>query len=697
MFNSPIPSRLKLPAQDPEIIRIIADRWWRGTMGMQDWANRAKEATDMFEGRQWDAAAIAKLVAEQRPILTFNKIAPLVRLVLGYMRNNRTDVNYQPANEGPSSQQVAEILTRIEKQVNEMNQMPHVGAEVFMDGIVTGRGFFDTRLNFDENDFGEIKKQAVDPFTVVLDPDGDKYDINNGKYVATSRWASLDEVEYSFGKHAADAVRPFIGSGRGQTWGSFPFMDMAGEEVTPLRTFGEVSDPESRQFQDFFHTELIDPTRKSVRIIDMQSNVWRLGEVFIDLETGDRLPVPDEVQLAAMMPNVPAQQRKAMFIQKTMAHAQELNNPLVIDVRPIKRVQWSVMIGDLIVHHAPSIYDTYTLTGFFPYFRRGFTRGMVEDMMDPQREINKRRSSEIDIVTRTANSGWIRHEQSVSPEEEQNWRLNSAKPGFQGVWRGESHMKPERINPAPPPTSMERLEEKGRQDLREISGINESALGELDRVQSGRAIEARQRQAVIAIQMYMDNFSRTNELLGRKDLEIMQKHYTQERMFRIVGEDGKLVQTIINQRVTAEMLAQQAAAQGLPPPPMPPSAVDRLNDITIGRYTVAVDETPLSATFASAQFEEMTTMLEKMGPLAQVLMSLRPDLIVDMSSLPRKEEWMEALRQASAQMAGQQAAAGAGVQIDPATGQPIPQSQPAAGGAPSIVQGKAPDGQVVSA
>ncbi len=695
------PTRATLPKQDSDRVRLMADRWYRSSMAQATWAKVAKECVDFVEGRQWDQASIQRLVAENRPILTFNKIAPLVRLVVGYFCNNRTDVTYLPANEGPGTQEVAEILTRLEKQVSELNQLPHIATECFMDGIVTGRGFIDTRLDFAENDFGEIKKTVVDPFSVFIDPDLAEYDLDQARHVTVARWASLDEIEYTWGRVAAQAVRPFIGNGQGQTWGSFPYLDMGGEEITPIRTFAQ-SDTYDQQFADFFHTQLIDTGRKTVRVLDQQSQYWRMGEVFIDLETGQRQALPDDETLAVMMPDVPAGGRKQMFIEKAFAHATNLGNQIVVDIRPIKQVRWTVMIGDLLVWDRDSIYDSYTLTGYYPYFRRGITRGMVEDIRDPQREINKRRSSEIDLVTRTANTGWVVHEEGLSPDQKLNWERNSAKPGFVGYWKGQAHQKPERVNAAPPPTAMERLEEKGRQDLREITGVNESALGELDRVQSGRAIEARQRQAVIAIQLYMNNYSRTSELLGRKDLAIFQRHYTQERMFRIIGEDGKLVQTIINQRVTAQMmqaqwqqLAAQAQAQGLQPPPppqMPGDAIDRLNDITIGRYTVAIDETPLSASFANAQFEEMLTLFEKLGPLAGILASLRPDLIVDMSSLPRKEDWKAALAQAAQQMAAQQA----GAQIDPATGQPMPAPpNPAAGNAPALDQGAAPGGQIV--
>ncbi len=616
MTYGPVPLR-QLPKQDSQKSRLMVDRWYRGHQAMESWATGAKQCVDFFEGRQWTADQLAKLAKESRPALVFNKIAPLVRLVVGYMRNNRSDIRYLPGNEGGGTGSTAEILSRVAKQIGEQNQLPWVDAEVFLDAILTGRGYYDIRLDFERNDLGEVCISAVDPFSVILDPDATSYDTNEHASITKTKWLSLDEVEVCYGPEAAKLIRPFIGTNGGATWGGFPFLDMSGPEITPIRTFGQTDDPTTDTFRNFFHSELIDSYRKSVRVIDQQHRVTTWGPCFIDLETGDRVPVPGDWN--------------QVQIEKAVYHAQRIGNPIVVQNRPYKRVRWTVMIGDVMVHDDWSPYENYTIGAYFPYFRRGITRGMVADMIDPQMEINKRRSSQIEIVTRSSNTGWILNRDSLTNEQADNFKRNASKSGFIGEYRGDPTKKPERIQPNPPAMAMERLEQKSEEDLRTISGINESALGELDRVQSGRAIEARQRQAVIAIQIYMDNFARSKELLGRRMLELVQKHYTEERMFRIMGEDGRLSTIIINQKMMD---------------PTGQTPLDRINDITVGKYTVAIDETPLSSSFASAQFEEMLTLLEKMGPAGALVAQARPDLIVELSSLPRKEEWANAIKQA---------------------------------------------------
>jgi hypothetical protein len=105
------------------------------------------------------------------------------------------------------------------------------------------------------------------------------------------------------------------------------------------------------------------------------------------------------------------------------------------------------------------------------------------------------------------------HETALDPVQEANLKKFGSVPGVTIEWKGE-HEPKQIAAAATPPIAHERLEHDSDEDVRHISGINESMLGDDGKVQSGRAIEARQRQAVISVQMYMDNFKRSKHLLG---------------------------------------------------------------------------------------------------------------------------------------------------------------------------------------
>lgn len=679
-----LPSDFKLSPHSSDKVLLMADRFTRSQGPHAAWAAIAKTCVEFVESKQWSAEELAAAEAEDRPALTFNEMGRLIRLVLGYHRNNRTDIKYLPGMDGTGSQEMATSMSQLAKAIAEQNKLPYIDAEVFMDGIITGRGFYDYRLDFEKNDLGEIKVKAADPFSTYLDPDADEYDLNSGNYLIDARWASIDEVEFLYGPEAAMLLWPLVH--QGSYGGGVPNSIVEyTEEITPWRSFGgQQGGPMGTSYMavDSYLVNSYDPTRKNIRLLDCQHYVRKMMWHFIDLETGDKEPVPESW--------TPDDVRKVLAFAEKKAAMKGTVSPLRVMKRPGRKLRWTTMVGDLVLYDDWSIYETFTKIGYFPWFRRGKTKGMAEDLLDPQRELNKRASAEVDIVTRTAHSGWMYHSKSLREEEKIKLERYGAMAGINIEWEGEEYMAPKKIEPGAPPGALDKLEQKNSDRLTRISGINESALGELDRVQSGRAIEARQRQSVLAIQVYMDNMSRSKELCGYKTLEMVQNHYTERRVVRVLGMDGKANMLVINQ---------------------PGVAGEITNNVTAGKYTVNVDETPLASSYIQGQFEELLMMVEKGILPKEVVM----DIIVDTSSIPHKDivkQRTQALMAAmgipvgdqlltpegaAAVVANQMEAAAAGAQPQPG-GKPGPAGTPKPGGAqPAKGPGAPPSGQMAAA
>ena len=635
----------RLPVQDANKILLHATRFRRASDALRQWSPTAKKAVDYYEGRQWAAADLKKLQDEKRPALTLNKIRPIINLVMGYHINNRTDITFLPGFDGSGLAEIAGVLTHVEKEISARNQMPYIETEVVLDGIVTGRGYYDSRLDFSSNLLGEVKVRAQDPFSTYLDPDAMDYDLNAGSYVATSRMVSPEEVALFYGKDIATMIGPFLQAGGVSTGlpGGYAY---AADEVTPNRRFSQESDREflANHYVDYFH-DWIDSARKSVRLVDMQHYVLVNRWFFTDLETGDQRAVPDSWD-----------QQK---IRKTLAWARSQGTPLVVQQRLVRRVRWTHLIGDVIAYDAWSPYDTFTITPYFPYFRRGTTQGLVEHLLDAQDEVNKRRSSRLNLLGRAAASGWMVEKGTLTPQERRNLERYGSTPGVIVEWdaKNGTRQQPKPITIDPAMAGVVQAEKDAAQDIKEIAGVNDAALGQMDQaVISGRAIERRQRQALVGLEGFISNLHRSQELLGRKHLELIQQHYTEKRIIRTTGKGNTPVQMVINER----------------------TATGIVNDVTLGTYAVAVSETPISKTFLEAQFDELLQ-------LKQLGMPIPDDFLIDASSVQRKEEMKIAVAQAR-QAQAQAALAGA-----PQPGQPGGEEA----GAPPTPAGPGPGGSRV--
>lgn len=596
-----------LPHHNVDAAQLLVDRYIRGTSAMEDWARIAKKAINMTEGMQWDEMAIAALKLQDRKGFTWNEIGNIVRTVIGYFLDTRTDKKVLPAATGSGTDNVAEVLTHLLKILDDINQMKYVDAEVFLDGIVTGRGFYDARLSFEDNDLGELAVTSSDPFSTILDPDGDQYDLNSLNYVIDDRWVSIDEVRAVYGENASLALTPLLSpTASGMPVGSLDWVRIS----APWRYFGGQKENVGWRSLESYYLQAIDPARKNVRLLDCQHAVHTMRKYWIDLDTGRKEPV-DEAWTEEQIQRVLAWS-KDVYARKGK------QSPIMVVRRPGKRIRWTTMVGDIIVFDKWSPYESITKVGYFPWFRRGKTRGMVEDMIEPQEAVNKAGSSEIDIIARSANTGWKYKDTSLTAEQERDLKLYGARPGFNLKYHGTE--APTRIEPGMQPTALRDLGMRNSDKLKVVSGLNDSALGQLDRVQSGVAVQARQQQSIIAIQCYIDNMSRSKNLLGKKEVELIQNHYTEERLYRVLGDDGKQLEVAVNQR----------AASG-----------EIVNDLVNGKYTLIIDETPLSKSFKSAQLTEAMDYVEK--GIIPVTPETR-NLLIDMSSMPNKALFKAALQ-----------------------------------------------------
>jgi len=605
----------KLPKQDAEKVMKLVDQFERAATAHRVWAEPAKKCVDYFEGRQWTADEIAKRAAKGLPSLSFNEIGPLVRLVIGYFQNNKTDLSFLPGNDSMSTEDLAELLSNVVKHIATVNHLTYVDTETYLDGLLTGRGYQEAKLDFEKNLLGDAALKAVDPFTVYLDPDSSEYNLDDHPRIQQTRWVSLDEIEATYGGKAKDLLEGFT---KGDIWNGFPISASSGEEeVTPIRNFGQQLDENGmddfQSFRSTFFEHLYDTSRKTVRVLDTQYWVREVKPCFIDLETGDKAVIPDHWD--------------ENRVQKVLQWAGRGGNPLKVQRMMCKRVRWTVLAGDVIVHDDWSLYDGFTIKGYFPYFRRGVTKGMVDDLIDPQDEINKRRNLEIEIVGRQAKGGWVYEDGTFDDKQEERFKQLGSTPGIQIKTKEGKRDTVKEIGTGPAPQAMEKLEQKGYENVRRTAGINESALGNIDKVQSGKAILARQQQAVVGLQMYQTNWKRTKELQGRSILGIVQKYYDEKRIFRIEGEDGRIVEKIINGRRLGD-----------------DGVMQKFNDVTVGKYLVKVDETPMSATFQEAQFQEFSQFFEKFAPAMGQGASALADIWIDMSSMPRKEDVKRRIR-----------------------------------------------------
>lgn len=164
-------------------------------------------------------------------------------------------------------------------------------------------------------------------------------------------------------------------------------------------------------------------------------------------------------------------------------------------------------------------------------------------------------------------------------------------------------------------------------DMKATTGIYNAGLGAQSNEKSGKAILARQREADTGTFHYVDNLSRAIRHCGRVLVVLLPKYKNKEEIARIIGEDDNEEMVPINSKQTVK---KDDGSE----------AVERINDITIGRYDVTVSVGPSYNTRRLESADSMMAFVQAVPSAGQAIM----DLLAKSMDWPGANEIAERLR-----------------------------------------------------
>lgn len=573
-----------MAAVDPSIIaKKNHERYVRARdKGHTDYMARAKRYDGFYTGEaQWDPAVKAKLEKEGRPALTFNKILAVINTAMGDQLRRNLQASFKPRRN--ASREVAKVLNKLAMQVLHANQYKYTEMQVMADGIIQDRGYFDVRMDFSDHLQGEVEITSLDPLHVVLDPDGCEYDPNTWNEVIVTRWMSLDEIEGKYGKAKADELRNRASEGALQSYDTVHF--------ERENTFGAEANGIDRSVVYSDGTDSRDI--RTVRVVERQHYQWTMERMFVDPESGDMAEVPSGW----------SDKRMKAFAAK---------NNLTLHKRNGRRVRWTVSADHVLLYDDWSLYRTFTVVPFFPYFRRGKPFGMVANLVDPQEHLNKSRSQELHIVNTTANSGWMVEEGTLTNMTADDLEARGAETGLVLEFaRGAN--APQKISPNTVPTGLDRISEKADIAIREISGVNDGMLGFTAPTVSGVALDRKTTQGQVQLEVPSTHLERSRTMVVRKILELVQDFYTEERAVTITFDHNPM------QDEETVLINTLDAAGTL------------INDVTAGEYEVVISTTPARENYDEGQFADLLDM--RMNGIA-----IPDPIIIRHSNLANRDE-----------------------------------------------------------
>lgn len=558
--------------------------------GHQSYCRHARTAENFYlgGGRQWTPEDRQALEEEGRPALEFNQVKHKINTAIGYQIQNRMDIAYRPRGNG-ADEDLARALTKIAKHVQDNTGLHWLETQVFADGLIQQRGYFDIRVSYRDSLLGEICITDLDPLDVLPDPDAKSYDPDKWSDVIITRWLTYDEIEDIYGEEAREKVENAGGGGEEDE-------DFGDDEADEERNkFGN----EDTGSTEYMGSATLRDGSKRVRVIERQ--FWKTEKVKVAISmTGDirSLQGMSEEKISSLQGVVLAERR-------------------------MRRVRWAISTYNSVLHEDWSPFNHFTVVPYFPFFRRGKTAGLVDDAIGPQQLLNKTMSQFLHVVNTTANGGWQWWANTLANMTDDEFAERGGEPGLAVVVKNDTPTDkvPKKIQANQVPTGIDRIIDRAGAMLDEVTGINDAMAGTNGREVSGIAIQARQFAAQQGLAVPLDNLARTRNMMAQRILELVQAFYDEPRIFRITEQDSR------GRDVVEELPVNYPDEQG-----------GILNDLTIGEYDVVVTEQPMQVTFENSQFTQIMEMREKGVRI--------PDaFVIRNSNVTDKQEILDAIEQ----------------------------------------------------
>lgn len=525
---------------------------------------------------------------EGRPCLTINRLPTFIRQVVNDGRQNKPGISVHPVDGGAdydTAQIIGGLIRAIERGSNAA-----LAYDTALDQAASGGfGFF--RITTDychaESFDQELRIERVaNQFSVHWDTASMGFDASDWRFAFVSEMLSDAEFKRRFPKAKRDRTSWPEGNGEGEeNW----------------------LDEDAIRIAEYW--QRIEKKRKIVRLSD--GRVVRADA----LEKPVQIVGPDGVPMVMSVKDDLAFRGITINGERDSTYY-EVMRRLISGVEVLEEAMWPGSMIPIVPVWGEEIV----------YRGKRYFRSLIRDARDPQMMMNFWRSASTELVALAPKTPFLVPTGGIPPHEIKKWESANTRSHPFLEYDPSAGPIPQRQPFASVPAGALQEALNAQDDMKAVVGIFDASLGARSNETSGRAIQARQREADKGTFHFIDNLSRAIQYAGRVLIECIPSIYSERQTIQILGEDE------------AQKVVRLVASQGQPPSPEDPDG--KLYDLSVGKYDVTVSVGPNYQTQRQATVDAMGELMRSYPPSAEAI----GDLYVKNMDWPQADKAAERIQ-----------------------------------------------------
>lgn len=539
-------------------------------------------------GEQWPRDIENQRRQEQRPCLTINKMPAFIRQVVNDSRQNKPSIKVHPVDSN-ADPKTAEVINGLIRNIEYTSNADVAYDTAIEQSVSGGFGYWRVGMDYAYDDTFEMDlsiERVANQFSVYGDPDSmsaDSADWNVAFVVEPMREAEF-KAKYGSKKNVdGDAVN----------------VDF---ETDAWANAGIWREDETVMVAEWWKREMVEKT------------VIKLSNGFVYSE--EDLAEQPELQAAI----------DAGMLQvkgKRVTKSYKVTQIIMSGADVLEKNDWPGCYIPII----PVYGDEIIVEG------KRYFRSLIHSAKDAARMFNYWRTTSTELVALAPRVPWIGRAGTFDSDVDRWATANTTSHAYLEFDTEPPIRQPLDVGPAAG-ALQEAL--NASDDMKAIIGIYDASLGARSNETSGRAIMARQREGDVATFHFIDNLARAIRHTGRILIDLIPKVYSDERIIRVLGEDGSPSSVKVNsgqpQPVTGSDGKPQVDEQG--------QAIMALHDLTAGKYDLTVTTGPSFTTRREEAAFQMTEFVRAFPAAAPVI----GDILATNLDWPGADEIAERLK-----------------------------------------------------